>query len=254
MTRPSARGFSLFELLLTFIVIGVMAGNATVFVDALRGTLDQRARADLKLIAEGIWGGRPYENGFVADVGRVPADLSGELTFVTGFAPGAAAVGALHGWQGPYAGYDVARLALDPWDRPWRLLPDGRVASDGPDAITDTADDLVAPEQPPAPNGLASQLGIAVLDERGRQLGSASVLVLVSKSLVDGVQPAGTLQRVGAADAGGDGRFLVTNLSPGRHAVEVDGLAGGPYAGARGVAMAWTPPGGSGSATVRIRF
>jgi hypothetical protein len=239
--------------MLVLIIVAIMAGNAAGVVDLVRGTKLQRARADLKLIAEGIWGGRPYESGFVGDIGRLPANLTGELTFATGFAPVAVAASAQHGWQGPYAGYDEARLAKDPWDQPWRMLADGRIASSGPDATAETDDDLVAPSYPPAPNGVASTVGISVLDERGQALDGASVSVRVSTSAGTGVVVPGTLQWVSALDTGG-GRFVATDLSPGRHAVEVEGITGGALEGSRGVAMAWTAPGGCGSAEVRIRF
>lgn len=89
---------------------------------------------------------------FHADCGRYPSTRESLLALIR--SP------RIRGWNGPY----IKMLIPDPWKNSYRYsMIQGvmRLASDGPDGITETPDDIHAPATitlPPAPDGLSLSL------------------------------------------------------------------------------------------------
>jgi len=129
--RP--RAFTLVEILLVIVIIGVLAG---MLVTRLSGRTREarlaRARADISgqlSLALDL---------FEQDVGRYPTTEEGLSALVTD--PGAP------GWKGPYL---KTGLKLDPWDTPYVYAGDTSetglysLSSAGPDRQIGTEDDIL---------------------------------------------------------------------------------------------------------------
>ncbi|MEM9301830.1 MAG: type II secretion system major pseudopilin GspG [Pseudomonadota bacterium] len=96
----AARGFSLIEILVVLVILGLLAGLVLPNVySRLSGAKSKAAKTQIVVIQNGV-------DGFMLDVGRLPNSLN-ELVE----APGDAEF-----WNGPY----VRKQALkDPWQQEW---------------------------------------------------------------------------------------------------------------------------------------
>lgn len=115
------RGFTLMELLVVLLIIGILSSVALRTVDATRDRgLYEQTVAEMKQLVEAITGnpdlaidGRRTDFGFYGDMGRLPQDLR-ELTANTS--------GSLN-WNGPYLRRtflnDSTGYLSDAWGRPY---------------------------------------------------------------------------------------------------------------------------------------
>jgi len=125
------RAFTLIEMLLVVVIIGVLAGAVTI---GLRGRSQQariaRARADMEgTLALAL-------DMFEQDVGRYPTADEG-LGILT-------ANNSVAGWSGPYL---KGGLRNDPWGQQYAYALDTNnnvytLTSSGPDAQAGTGDDI----------------------------------------------------------------------------------------------------------------
>lgn len=127
------RGFTLIEMLLVIVIIGVLAGAIVV---GLSGRSEEarmtRAKADLSgslSLALDL---------FDQDVGRYPTADEGLKALVDD--------AGIPGWKGPYL---KGGLRADPWGQPYHYEPDPQrprqylLRSAGPDGQLNSEDDIV---------------------------------------------------------------------------------------------------------------
>ena len=111
-TRQKRKGFTLVELL---VVVGIIAMLATLMAPRLFKGMGQTkakiARAKMTIIENGI-------AHFQLDCGRIPTDADGGLEALIVMPPD------LEGkWNGPYC---KRSELVDPWDNPYRYMPEGQ--------------------------------------------------------------------------------------------------------------------------------
>ena len=134
--RRDAAGFTLSELLLVVVIIGILAA---IVVPKLTGKSDDArfgaAQADIKSISTAL---SMYE----VDNGRYPPTLEALLIRPTNPEPPK--------WKGPYL--EIREIPKDPWGHEYLYLfpsPGGansyELFSAGPDGQPGTADDVVKP-------------------------------------------------------------------------------------------------------------
>lgn len=118
-------GFTLIEILMVVVIIGLLAGTATV---ALRGRMDQanktRAKADVQAISQAV-------DLYELDNGTPPASLQNLIS-----------KGGERNWNGPYL---KNGLPKDPWGNDYRYAKNGEaysVSSAGPDGSFGSEDDV----------------------------------------------------------------------------------------------------------------
>lgn len=168
--RGSNAGFSLLELLLVLFIMGLMTATAML----MTGGVEDQSKYDetkrrMELIKRAIVGdptrtvnGGPEISGFVADMGRLPANLqellelgtqSAWTTATSSVGVAVSGVGEVSpqlqgGWRGPYV--DVvpdsggARVLRDGYGFNFSVLPSPttwRMKSKGADGVADNADD-----------------------------------------------------------------------------------------------------------------
>jgi general secretion pathway protein G len=108
-TRNTQRGFTLVEIMLVVIIIGVLAA---MVVPRFAGRTEQariaRAKADIAIIGQAL-------DLYELDLGQYPESL--EL-LVQREAPSSLEEEAASRWNGPYL---KKGLPKDPWGRPYRL-------------------------------------------------------------------------------------------------------------------------------------
>jgi len=127
----SRRAFTLAELLLVVVIIGVLAGMAALRLSGRsQDARIARAQADLKgEIAAAI-------DLFEQDTGRLPTNDEGLKALMSGE--------GIDGWKGPY----LKAPPIDPWGTEYSYQTDGpdattyHVLSAGPDKKLQTADDI----------------------------------------------------------------------------------------------------------------
>ena len=130
--RNLRRAFTLIEMLLVVVIIGVLAGAVTI---GLRGRSQQarvaRANADMQsTLALAI-------DMFEQDAGRYPTTDEGLAILTTN-------TSSVTGWSGPYV---KGGLSNDPWGNAYTYTLNSTdntytLTSNGPDATAGTADDI----------------------------------------------------------------------------------------------------------------
>lgn len=248
----AGRGFTLLELTFVLLVSITLFGMMSSSFRLVEASKPRYAYDRMELLASAVHGGlSDEEGGFVGDIGRLPVALnSTELRTPDGMAAGGNLRGASYGWNGPYAGH-WDRVVEDPWRRPFRLLPDGRLASNGPDGVPDNGDDIYLPANPPVGpfvNGVSGAASFIVLAEDGSALDNSQVTVTVYNP-----NPAleGALAAVPATWMGD--HFVAASLSPARHTVKAEGAAGSGYEYQRAYADFVLRPGSRASVVLKLR-
>jgi len=125
--RQRQAGFSLVELLVVLVILGLLAALATpqVLKYLARAKVDT-ARIEMKNMATAL-------DFFLLDVGRYPTQQEGLQALVAnpaGLAP----------WRGPYLKTNTAGPPLDPWGHPYQYRFPGQ--SGDYDLFTVTPDNL----------------------------------------------------------------------------------------------------------------
>ena len=101
-SRTSPRAFSLIEVMIVVVIIGLLAGVVTYATrEYLERAKKQRARADIAVLAGAV-------DAFYLDKGRYPENQEGLKVLVPGF---------------------IKSLPGDPWGRPYQYVQPGRRAA-----------------------------------------------------------------------------------------------------------------------------
>jgi len=164
--QTSERGWSLVELLIVIMIIGLLIGFTAPrlvgrIVNQARVTVCRQQMDEIKKALTGdpsvISDGEMVVTGYRGDVGAWPPSAPGDslgLTYLMIKPPGVADFNPYtrHGWNGPYLRADSAKRFLnDPWGVSYRFIrdehnepvglesagPDGRFEQPPPDAAAD---------------------------------------------------------------------------------------------------------------------
>lgn len=211
-----SRGFTLLELVVIVVVIGVLA--AAVAPTFLQQILDRRVEAtreEARVLYEAMVGPSTGETrfGFVGDIGRLPSSFQ-ELVQASGLPPYTTntvrSVGM--GWRGPYVnvGTSSGDYLNDAFGRPYTGASSGQVQSAGPDGTPNNADDIVYPPSAPAVTGEAN---ITVKTTQGSR-----TLVDPANYQVDLYYASDGQERVVSQATG---PFVFQNVPIGLHAVRI---------------------------------
>ncbi len=131
--RRRTRGFTLAEVLLVVVIIGILAG---VLATRLSGRSEEARIGTAKASIKGALS--LSLDLFEQDVGRFPTTEEGLEALVTD--PG------VSGWKGPYL---KTELKPDPWETPFSYVADSEdstryvLSSAGPDRQIGTEDDIL---------------------------------------------------------------------------------------------------------------
>lgn len=131
MGRRATRAFTLIELLLVLVILGILAAVVVPkFTDRTRQAQIAKATTDIKAIEDAI-------EAFNVDNGRYPTTDEGLVALVEN-------VSDLTGWHGPYIKYQ-----MDPWGNDYQYIYPGQynttsfdIVSAGADANFNTEDDI----------------------------------------------------------------------------------------------------------------
>ncbi len=207
-SRPPARGFTLFEVVVALAVMAILAALLVpLALRALTASGEEAARTDMQRIYAAIVGDPEQGSfGYLGDMGRLPSALT-ELV-EQGSQPPFTTTGNVGGvgtgWRGPYltGPFATADLLRDPWGEAFAYAA-GQIRSGGPDRVLGTADDLVFPVQGPVQTTGTLLVTVVVND-----IPQPSGLTVEVFSTVNGVQGA-PVTRTTAADGHDPFRFTV---------------------------------------------
>src|SRR5689334_7898303 len=107
--RDDARGFTLVELLVVMVILGLLAALVVPsYLNRERVARTQAAKAQIELLGTAL-------DTFRLDVGRYPSSQEGLEALRT-------QPGGIAGWNGPYL---KKAVPLDPWNRPYVYVSPG---------------------------------------------------------------------------------------------------------------------------------
>lgn len=247
------RGFTLIDMAAVIAVIVALYAMGAVVVYDIQRPREGRAWRDLQTLANGIYGSKPGEHGYLADLGELPIPGPGEtLTQYLSRPPSPVPAYDIRenfitvGWHGPYGSLSSRGVDQDPWGNPWMIQQDGRLRSLGRNGVFDgdSGDDLVIPDYPPIPRDtIVGTMAVIVVDPRTgtRVLDDTQVTIRISNHPTD----------VTAWIEPSIGGFLADDLTPGRKRIDVEGQD--LLLGANAFTEVVLPVGGVTSVTIPLR-
>lgn len=212
MNRSNQHGFTLIEVLMTIVIIGILAAVAMRSVQSsIDSSRIRETQAEMDELIVAIAGNPELYNngmrsdfGYVGDVGALPTSLDDLVTNPGGYAT----------WKGPYVGrrftQDTDGFKKDAWGNNYTFSTGITLASTGGGAVPMTKSAATA-----AADLTTTTIDGSITDAAGNPPGDSSVAVTVRLTYPDGV--GGTTTVTTNPSAGG--AFSIGTLPVGIHAI-----------------------------------
>ena len=133
---PNAEGFTLIEIVITIIIIGVLMAVATRYMSSSLDTANiEQTKKEMEQLAFAIVGnpdattaGARPDFGYVGDVGAMPPNLDALVQNPGGYST----------WAGPYIarGFKDNDFKLDAWQTPYALIDTALVSTGSGSAVS----------------------------------------------------------------------------------------------------------------------